>query len=50
MRKSVTAAMLAACLATTGAAIAQKKSEKVDGKLKLPDLKYETYTLRRCAI
>jgi len=48
MCKSVAAAMLAACLATTGVSgvsSAQKKSDKGDGKLKLPELKYETYTL-----
>src|ERR1700728_3965480 len=45
MRTSVAAAMLAACFAMTGVSIAQKKSDKLDGKLKLPELKYETYTL-----
>jgi zinc protease len=45
MRTSVAAAMVAVCFATSGVAIAQKKSGSVDGKLKLPVLKYETYTL-----
>jgi zinc protease len=45
MRTSVAAAMVAVCFATSGVAIAQKKSAKVEGKLKLPVLKYETYTL-----
>ena len=45
MRTSVAAAMVAVCFATSGVAIAQKKSAKVEGKLKLPELKYETYTL-----
>jgi zinc protease len=44
MRKSVAAAMLAACFATASVLIAQK-SDKAEGKLKLPELKYETYTL-----
>ena len=45
MRTSVAAAMVAVCFAVSGAAIAQKKGSNVDGKLKLPVLKYETYTL-----
>ena len=45
MRTSVAAAMVAVCLAATGVAMAQKKSGKAEGKLKLPELKYETYTL-----
>jgi zinc protease len=45
MRTNVAAAMVAVCFATSGVAIAQKKSGSVDGKLKLPVLKYETYTL-----
>jgi zinc protease len=45
MRTNVAAAMVAVCFATSGVAIAQKKGGNVDGKLKLPELKYETYTL-----
>ena len=45
MRKSVAAVMVAVCLAATGVSGAQRKSGRVDGKLKLPELKYETYTL-----
>ena len=45
MRKSVAAATLAVCFAITGLSVAQKKSSTPEGKLKLPELKYETYTL-----
>jgi zinc protease len=45
VRKSVAAALFAASVATTGIGVAQKKSSMPDGKLKLPELKYETYTL-----
>jgi zinc protease len=48
MRTSVAAAMVAVGLATSGVSVgfaAQKKSGAMDAKLKLPVLKYETYTL-----
>jgi zinc protease len=53
MRTSVAAAMVAVCFATTGVSgmllaqkpSAQKKAGTVEAKLKLPVLKYETYTL-----
>jgi zinc protease len=44
MRKCVAAAVLAAGVVGTGLGVAQKPAA-TDGKLKLPELKYETYTL-----